>query len=545
MARPNHPDEWLRPWWDQGEYRDFIQSAEEAVGDPGVNLMGGDDLSRWIGTAKELYQSRGISQSSPFFRQTASLLSQVPPGLLTSLYFPDDVLGSEQLSTDFVRRWLQSVASLGTEGGVPVPVNPGQMGQFLTRAFDPASDSGIAQQMAIALQSGNVEEQYALVLNAVGVLSATAMNRPQANMLEWVLRDTWDSYNADLAAGRISPGMSYLAYLAQYAADAIVDLVPNFDLQRIAGAAVGQALGEVRNPEAPRDKNPSFTEKVGVQVWRDPSTGFLYFEKTGHYLGGGFKDYWEATNGVLGAPTTEEYEAYGRRIQVFENGVLEWQNGQVIVHSLDWLNELGLAQPQASAVAEQPQAQAQAQPQAAMPAAPSQAPSQSQARTGWTPPSASPVRTPGLQEANTQFPTGTGSVTPTSTAPQPPPGTPSLSAAPQAYPGVPERVVVSYQDPRTRTQRRREWTRGEYVENARAWYASTTAQGRALQAAGRPVPMPAIGFEPPRPPDGVSPVAWFLMLQDQYGIVLDPKNPYHAQLLREYQIPAWNGQMVG
>ena len=54
----------------------------------------------------------------------------------------------------------------------------------------------------------------------------------------------------------------------------------------------------------------------------DPPT---YYPETGHYLGGGFCDYWNANGSlqIVGYPITEEYRnAQGKTIQWFERCLL-------------------------------------------------------------------------------------------------------------------------------------------------------------------------------------------------------------------------------
>lgn len=54
---------------------------------------------------------------------------------------------------------------------------------------------------------------------------------------------------------------------------------------------------------------------------------FTYYPETGHFLGGGFRDFWNNHGGlyVFGYPITEEYNAAnGRRTQYFERARFEW-----------------------------------------------------------------------------------------------------------------------------------------------------------------------------------------------------------------------------
>lgn len=62
-----------------------------------------------------------------------------------------------------------------------------------------------------------------------------------------------------------------------------------------------------------------------------PVEGQTYFPETGHNLGGGFRDYWQANGGLaqFGYPITEEFEEYlpvvppRHRVQYFERARLE------------------------------------------------------------------------------------------------------------------------------------------------------------------------------------------------------------------------------
>ena len=88
-------------------------------------------------------------------------------------------------------------------------------------------------------------------------------------------------------------------------------------------------MGYGKVSEAP----PGF-EEVGEGVYRDPETGFLYFARTGAYLGHGFLDYYQQNADTLGDPVTNEFSVDGKTYQVFRGGVLSWdpETGQVSYH---------------------------------------------------------------------------------------------------------------------------------------------------------------------------------------------------------------------
>jgi len=90
---------------------------------------------------------------------------------------------------------------------------------------------------------------------------------------------------------------------------------------------------------------PGF-EAIGDGVYRDPETGFLYFARTGAYLGHGFLDYYKSNAGFLGEPITNEFSVGDKTYQVFQGGVLSWdpETGRVSYHKN--LAEAGLAEDQ-------------------------------------------------------------------------------------------------------------------------------------------------------------------------------------------------------
>jgi hypothetical protein len=102
-----------------------------------------------------------------------------------------------------------------------------------------------------------------------------------------------------------------------------------------------------RNPAAARgygkvSEAPPGWEKVGDKVYRDPTTGFLYFSETGAYLGHGFLSTWQQSSGFLGAPVTNEFSKDGKVYQVFQNGVLSWDPSTLEIRQYRSLEEAGL-----------------------------------------------------------------------------------------------------------------------------------------------------------------------------------------------------------
>ncbi len=103
-----------------------------------------------------------------------------------------------------------------------------------------------------------------------------------------------------------------------------------------------------RNPDAARgygkvSEAPPGWEKVGDNVYQDPTTGFLYFSDTGAYLGHGFLGTWRQNSGLLGTPVTNEFSKNGKVYQVFENGVLSWDPSTREIRIYKSLDEAGLS----------------------------------------------------------------------------------------------------------------------------------------------------------------------------------------------------------
>jgi hypothetical protein len=88
---------------------------------------------------------------------------------------------------------------------------------------------------------------------------------------------------------------------------------------------------------------PPGWEKKGEGVYQDPTTGFLYFSKTGAYLGHGFLSTWQQDPNLLGAPLTNEFSKDGKVYQVFEGGVLSWDPGTGKITTHKSLEEAGLS----------------------------------------------------------------------------------------------------------------------------------------------------------------------------------------------------------
>lgn len=134
---------------------------------------------------------------------------------------------------------------------------------------------------------------------------------------------------AQLQGAQLSPVQGYTAPMPVSAPANPAYAAPAPQTPATPQNPFGFNYNDIANAAIPLPRTTGVSESLGNGLWRDPNTGFVYDENTGHYIGHGFRAYWEQSGGLsgLGRPLTEEFSYNGTTYQVFENGVLAWVPG--------------------------------------------------------------------------------------------------------------------------------------------------------------------------------------------------------------------------